>query len=160
MILRSGARVHMVPFLVSFVKCEPRADNERAADLDLDKKLEAEASGILAWLVRGCIDWQEQGLNPPDIVTDATREYRRREDTLADFLDECCDLDPDARINSTTIYTLFRKWWAKNVSAGWIPSQRRFGDWMTLKFDKISKPTVTYLGVDIKHDAASQYYDE
>jgi putative DNA primase/helicase len=27
-------------------------------------QLQAEASGILAWLVRGCLDWQRDGLYP------------------------------------------------------------------------------------------------
>jgi len=156
-------RVHLVPFNISFVKREPRADNERLADMDLDQKLMAEAPGILAWLVRGCIDWQEQGINPPELITEATRKYRRHEDQLADFLDECCYLDADETVGASPIYTLFRKWWAKNVSSKWIPSQRQFGDWMSLKFKKdkhsISR-TVIYYGVQIKPDTHWWFDDD
>ena len=43
---------------------EPSKTNERKIDRDMPAKLEAEASGILAWLVRGCLDWQIGGFVP------------------------------------------------------------------------------------------------
>jgi len=60
-------RVHLVPFNLSFID-EPKTEYERKRDPDLSKKLKEEASGILAWLVRGCLSWRIEGLNPPRIV--------------------------------------------------------------------------------------------
>jgi putative DNA primase/helicase len=48
-------RVHLIPFTQSFVGRE---------DKTLKDRLRAEASGILNWLVRGCLAWQSEGLNP------------------------------------------------------------------------------------------------
>jgi tRNA(Arg) A34 adenosine deaminase TadA len=58
-----------VPFRLSFVNREPARDFERRADLGLFDKLKEEASGILAWLVRGALIWKaEGGLHPPASV--------------------------------------------------------------------------------------------
>jgi putative DNA primase/helicase len=53
-------RVRLIPFLHRF--------EGAAADQDLMKKLRAESPGILAWAVRGCLKWQQEGLGIPEIV--------------------------------------------------------------------------------------------
>ena len=45
-------------------------------------ELRKEWEGILAWCVRGCLEWQQDGLKPPPIVIQATSEYRREEDLI------------------------------------------------------------------------------
>jgi len=67
-------RVLLIPFKLSFVD-EPVKEFERKRDPQLLSKLKAEASGILAWLVRGFLSWQADGLNPPESVKIATNEY-------------------------------------------------------------------------------------
>jgi putative DNA primase/helicase len=59
---------------------------------------DAEESGpaILAWAVEGALRWQEEGLGVPDIVTQATEQYRLDMDPLRDFITDCCVLDPQA----------------------------------------------------------------
>ena len=83
-------RVLLIPYNLSFVD-EPKAPNERKKDPNLKTKLEKELSGILAWLVRGCLEWQKQGLNPPEIVKAATENYRNENDSLSDFIKSCCE---------------------------------------------------------------------
>ena len=60
-------RVKLVPFTVT-VPAEEQ-------DKRLAEKLTAEAAGILAWAVRGCLDWQSDGLGEPEEVKAATKEY-------------------------------------------------------------------------------------
>jgi len=51
---------------------------------------------ILAWAVKGCLDWQQQkGLQIPAVVTLATEEYRAEMNPLNEFVTDCCQLDPD-----------------------------------------------------------------
>jgi len=119
-------RVMLIPFELSFVARPPVAEYERRADKYLEKKLEVESSGILAWLVRGCIAWQEQGLNPPEKVREKTEEYRREEDLLADWIEECCHLDPAAKTRASELYDSFKEWWTENVSKHPL-SQKVFG---------------------------------
>ena len=60
-------------------------------DGDLDSKLEAEGAGILAWMVRGCLEWQRQGLNPPTNIVKENEQYRSDEDDVAEWAEACLD---------------------------------------------------------------------
>ncbi len=75
-------RVMLVPFDVQIPEAE--------RDQDLGKKLWEERSGILNWLVKGLLDFLEIGLDVPDVVADATREFREESDPIAAFLEACC----------------------------------------------------------------------
>jgi putative DNA primase/helicase len=142
-------RVHLVPFLVSFVDRNPEAENERRRDRDLTAKLTEELSGILAWLVRGCLQWQKEGLNPPPIVKEATSEYRRDEDLMADFVDECCVIGPDYSVNATDFYKQFAEWWKEAIGRK-PPAQKTFGRLVGKKFEKHkSNGLYRYYGVGL-----------
>ena len=97
-------RVLLFPFNISFVNREPETENEYRANLHLYDELKLEYSGILSWLLRGCLAWQQIGLDPPSIVKQAVAEYRRDEDVLADFLNECCVIDESCKAGATELY--------------------------------------------------------
>jgi putative DNA primase/helicase len=139
-------RVHLIPFKWSFVDRPPAAPNERRADKNLPDRLKDEAPGILAWLVRGCLAWQEQGLNPPACVKAATQDYRREEDVLADWMDECCFVDPSVASNASTLYDNFKQWWEDNMGRK-VPAQKTFGRMMAKRFHREKKGTFTYFGI-------------
>lgn len=75
-------RIRLVPFNHVVVKPD--------RDPHLLEKLKAEAAGILNWLVRGCLEWQADGLGEVDAVTHATEAYRRDECILDEFITEKC----------------------------------------------------------------------
>jgi len=110
-------RIRLIPFLAKFVD-RPSGESERQRDKDLPLKLRAEASGILAWLVRGCIEWQRDGLNPPQAVLMATEKYRFSEDTIAEFIEACCyppeETEPEARVQYSKLYHAFQDWFTEN----------------------------------------------
>ncbi|MEP4195968.1 MAG: phage/plasmid primase, P4 family [Aliishimia sp.] len=60
------------------------------ADDKLPDKLWAERDGIFAWLVEGLIDYLEGGLQVPENVLSATKEYREESDPIGSFLTTCC----------------------------------------------------------------------
>jgi putative DNA primase/helicase len=80
----------------------------------LKDELRAEGPGILRWMIAGCLDWQQQGLNPPATVKAATAEYFERQDVFARFVAECCDLIPTATVKPSTLRTAFNEWAQKN----------------------------------------------
>ena len=143
-------RVHVVPFGLSFVNRDPAADNERRADLGLRSSLEGEASGILAWLVRGCLEWQRIGLSPPEKVREAVQRYHQEEDILQDWIDDRCQLDKYAETPATKLYFNFADWWVKHVNPNKkrVPSQHVFGRWLQKKFKREKKGTYVYFGID------------
>src|SRR5262249_35980006 len=96
-------RLHVLSFKMRFVE-NPVGEYERPRDIHLAEQLRAEAAGILAWVVRGCLEWQRCGLMAPDEVLQATREYRDEQDMLQRFLDECCMRKEGEKVAANVLY--------------------------------------------------------
>lgn len=151
-------RLLLVDFPLSFVDRKPQNENERPMDKGLKDRLLQELPGIAAWLVRGCLEWQRVGIAPPAKVREATSEYRRDEDLLADFVDECCDLQqegqPEIRSKASDLYDAFCAWFKRNVSAKKSISQKAFGKMMLERFQRERKGgTYYYFGVSVSPHA-------
>ncbi len=143
-------RVMLVPFDRTFVEHEPENENQKRMDKGLKAELLKESPGILAWLVKGCIEWQKLGgVKPPAKIREATAEYRRGEDILADFIEEVCYEDPNAWTEAAVLYDAFKVWFSLNVSKKNILSQKRFGAMAKEKFQRRKVGTVRYIGVGI-----------
>jgi putative DNA primase/helicase len=126
-------RIALIPFTQAFVDSPVEAD-EKKCDPELPEKLKLESSGILAWLVRGCLEWQKRGLKPPESVRMATQEYREEEDILTLFLDDCCKVKKGLIVKASALYRQYR-WWAEGQ--GHTPwSNTTFGARMTKRFKK------------------------
>jgi putative DNA primase/helicase len=95
-------RLHLIPFTVTI----PAAER----DPDLPEKLKAEWPGILAWAIKGCLEWQRLGLAPPPAVTDATAEYMEAEDSFSLWMAECLTPSTWAVETSTDLFTSWRRW--------------------------------------------------
>ncbi len=76
-----------------------RRDNSLAA------KLRSEYPGILAWLVRGCREWQRDGLNAPASIQDDAIAYRHEEDKTAQYLADRCEVSNF--VGNTLLKTVF-----------------------------------------------------
>ena len=116
------SRVRLVPFEVSFKGRE---------DLELGEKLEAELSGILNWAIQGCLDWQRHGLNPPEKVQAATREYREEMDVFGPFIRECCVIHREAEVRANNLWSAYKAWCADNSQRE--QNQTKFGKYLTAK---------------------------
>jgi putative DNA primase/helicase len=113
-------RIRLIPFNVRFEGTN--------MDPNLPQKLRDEAAGVLAWMVRGCLEWQKDGLGTPAAIMAATDEYRAEMDTFAAFLVEKCVVSPEARVSAEDIYKAYILWCqASGEDAG---SKRKLG--MTL----------------------------
>lgn len=98
-------RIKMIPFNVQFGEGKDLPKDDNLAD-----KLRDEAQGILAWLVRGCLYWQEEGLETPAEVTAAIAEYRYEMDALAEFIDDRCLVAPGLNVTAREIYSAYCGW--------------------------------------------------
>lgn len=96
--------------VVPFDQVIPEAQRDRS----LLQTLEKEWPGILAWLVRGCLTWQKEGLNPPHTVAMATRQFRSEANSLMAFLDECCVLGGEAFTPSSQLGAAYEQWCKDN----------------------------------------------
>jgi len=64
-------------------------------DDDLLARLRGELEGVLAWRVRGAVEWFARGLAPPARVLAATAGYRSQQDRVGQFVEECCEVGRD-----------------------------------------------------------------
>ncbi len=65
---------------------------------------------ILAWAVKGFLDWQRDGLRIPTSVTQATADYRSGEDVLGHFIDDRCITHPNVSVEATQLYRVYKGW--------------------------------------------------
>lgn len=101
---------------------------ELKADPSMPEKLAAERSGILAWMVRGCLAWQQDGLKAPSEVQLATAEYRTAEDMIGQFVAQCCITMPSLRVRFNDLYARFEEWCEGNGERP--PKGRTVGQWL------------------------------
>jgi putative DNA primase/helicase len=145
-------RLRLVTFNMRFV-ANPVGPNERAKDTNLWKDLEAEASGILAWLVRGCLQWQRQGLASPAAVLSEGEAYRKEQDHLDVFFADCCVIHEKAVVGASSLFEAYNTW-GKTNNMRHLLSGTAFGTRMGKRYKK--KPTVrgnVYLGIGLANDS-------
>jgi len=95
-------RLKLVPFSVHI------PDHQQ--DKQLPKKLATEREGILTWIVKGCLEWQQNGLQVPQEIHYSTATYRAEMDTLAVFLEDKCLIRPTAHVASGALYRVYDEW--------------------------------------------------
>jgi len=87
---------------------------EDKRDPNLLTKLLEEAPGILNWLIEGLVDYRENGLNAPEAVSQATKEYRSEEDILGIFIEEKFIRKLEGKTDCQTAYSLYMAWCYQN----------------------------------------------
>lgn len=95
-------RIEMITFPV-IIPAEER-------DPLLIAKLEAELSGILNWAIKGCLEWQRDGLKSPKSVTASIEDYREEMDVLGHWITDACKLGPGFSEQANSLYQRYRGW--------------------------------------------------
>ena len=136
-------RVRLIPFTKTFIK--------EAEDKHLGNKLKAEAEGILAWLVRGCLEWQSRGLTPvPECIRAATGEYRRETDTVISFITDRCVKGEGEEVRAGQLYSAYKTWAGGAVDKNKILSGTAFGRQMGKRYEKrVDRRGIHYLGITL-----------
>lgn len=101
-------RIKLIPFEVNIPKDK--------VDKTLKYKLRKELPQIFNWAVQGCIKWQQEGLELPKCVQDATKEYKAEMDILTNFMEQCVEIDyksPEP-IMAPQLFNLYTIWAQKN----------------------------------------------
>ncbi len=92
--------------------------SQEQRDPKLETKLREEATGALAWCVRGCLEWQRAGLGKSGKVQAATADLRAEMDRLGPFLEECCIVSPSATVPRAALFQAYRLWAERQGSHG------------------------------------------
>jgi putative DNA primase/helicase len=96
-------RIRLVPF-ESIIPVE-------AQDVDLRRSLvEDHGAAVLAWLVRGAVEWHKDGLGSAAAVDAATEDYETTQDIFGAFLSECTVEVPRSRCKVGDLWDVWRRW--------------------------------------------------
>lgn len=79
----------------------------------VERRLTAEKSGILNWLIKGALDYLNEGRTIPVTATmvEALGNYWEASSPLGEWMDTWCDLtDRDAKENASALWEAFKKW--------------------------------------------------
>lgn len=160
-----NARTICIEWPVKFV-ANPTKEYERQIDYDMARKMESEASGILARLVRGCMDVMRNGLQIPERVLRYTEEQIDSFDDIGKFLKECCEVeDPptggrewESRIAASELLNICN-WWCKKILGNSYPyTPKKFTPALEKKGIFTKKSSVMYyMGVTVKDEIRDEY---
>lgn len=141
-------RVNLVPFLAKF--------HGETCDPAIVEKLRAELPGILAWAVRGCIEWRCVGLRAPPTVTAATNTYREEQSIVRRFVHDACILMPGAIVQGPRLFEAFQKWSANNGERESLTSRALFTEirrqFVGAITDGKSGGQLTFRGIGLRDD--------
>ena len=112
-------RIKLIPFEVNIPKDK--------VDKNLKYKLRQEFPQILAWAVEGCMKWQKEGLEEPECVLEATKDYKQEMDLIAGFVEQCVmiDYNSDEKVMNSDLFAVYRAWAKQNNE--WEMTAKKFG---------------------------------
>lgn len=120
------------------------------------KDLERNGEGILAWAVRGCMDWQKNSLPIPEAVRIATEKYKIQMDPLTEFLEETYVIHPNAKVPAQSLYPAYTEWVdAQPYMEKKVQTKPKFEKRLKdrgFKLEEING-TLYYLGLGLKSEA-------
>jgi putative DNA primase/helicase len=143
-------RIKVLPWTVTIPEIE--------RDNSLKATLKGETSGILNWLLEGCLDWQRNGLGDNEDVVRATAAYR--DSAVAGFVEDCCLERPDIEIPAGAFFNLYKTWCSNNGAEAAL-NATQFSEVMARRYTKKrSGRGVFYHGVGARPVLAMAAEDE
>jgi P4 family phage/plasmid primase-like protien len=128
-------RIQIVPFTITPAR----------VDKELGSKLREEWPAILAWMIEGCLDWQREGLNPPEKVKAASDEYFDEEDAVGRWLEECCAAEEAGRALTQDLFDSWREW--ANRNGEYVGTAKRLASALIAKrYERWSDPKTRRMG--------------
>jgi putative DNA primase/helicase len=98
--------------------------------------LDAEASGILNWLIAGCLAWQQMGLALPKSMRQDTKEYQNEQDVIARFIEDEAIVGEKFTSPKKATYGIFKAW-AEESGEHYTMAQQEFHEKMLGRFEEI-----------------------
>lgn len=109
-------RLLVIPFLAKFGTHEELEAGlaTHIRDLSVPERLAQDGEAIFSMLVDAAHEYCLNGLNPPDCVRLASLQYKEAQDRMKNFIEECCEVDSQARIPLSgefgALYPAYQAW--------------------------------------------------
>lgn len=147
-------RLRLLPFLRTV------PEDKRVDDLQ-GIFIREHGPAILAWIIRGAVDYYTGGLRTPESVLAATKDYAAGEDNLARFVSEECHLAPNnpraVRVTTKALRERYVQWCRREDENP--VSTKRFGMDLKTRFGVIasrSRNPPMYEGITLHVDEEAQ----
>jgi len=88
--------------------------DQRVSPAEMERIVDAEASGILNWMVEGWIAYRASGLAPPAEADEIKARQRALADPIGEFLADCTVSEPATSLQSSEMHKVFEKWCEAN----------------------------------------------
>jgi putative DNA primase/helicase len=143
-------RLHIIPF----------EHTPGEVDRLLSERLREEWPAILAWAVRGCHLWLEEGLDAPEAVQYRTEKYRQEEDPVGLFIEDECVTDGEGEVTRQDLYTAWLRWChgqgehpgtLKQMKRRFAAAESRYG-FRDAFVGPVNSRARGYQGLRLKHD--------
>lgn len=135
-------RMRLIPFEATF---EGKND-----DKGLEERVLGELPKILWWAVKGCLEWQKDGLGMPERIQKATLEYQEEMDVVKSFLKDCAISDKNGKERAQDVFAEYREWARSGNEWGGM-TQTKFGLEMSKMYKKRNiSGYVYYMGLSLK----------
>lgn len=144
-------RMGMLPFERDF-----RNDPHITKDETIKERLPLELPGILALIVRAGLRYRKEGLKPPAKVLLASADYRKDMDLLGDWLDECCEINPEQFCKVSDLWDSWETYARRRGLLNYIRSSKALGRRLDSRFP----PGKGAKGVRIRHGIAIRVADD
>jgi P4 family phage/plasmid primase-like protien len=149
-------RIHMLHFGVDIENLNVEVDG------DMVRNLRSEYAGILNWMLEGYLEWTKQGLNPPESIVEAVKDYRKEDDSIRGFFEECCESKEGVSVQAGKLFDLYKIWCDENdIDESKRKSSPKFGERMKKGFNlefKKGRNYSEYLNIAIKGDFWSSVF--
>jgi phage/plasmid-associated DNA primase len=105
----------------------------------LEKSLVKEIDGIFIWMLEGLKMFKNEGLDMTSRMYEDVQQFKKSEDMIGRFIDECLHKSIDNRVSSKKIYEIYCEWHGKYPmsfteflrkmeSKGYVNKQQRMPD--------------------------------
>lgn len=113
--------------------------------------LEQEIPQILAWAIQGCLMWQKEGLDLPQVIQESNKQYQNEMDIITTFLEDHAEESVGEFANANELYEEYIKW--AKASNEYMMSSTIFGKEMSKRYEKVRKAYgFVYMNLRLKKD--------
>ncbi len=110
-----------------------RQFGEEEQNKNLKHELETEMDGIFVWMVEGLKRLRQRGyFELPEGIKQEIGEYRKENNNVMTFIEEECDLNPEAEISKQQLYNSYSEWCKMNGYKSL--AKKKFGKELTKHF--------------------------
>lgn len=136
-------RIRVVEFTSRFVD-DPKEENEYPIDLALSEKMVHWQEHFVSLLIETYKRYVKEGVQEPEEVTACTRDYKRQNDHLGDFIYNCVEPCPGAFLPLNEAFNELKAWIKDDNIPMKAPTKAEVEKYMT---KNMAKPTAAGMGM-------------